>query len=407
MKFNSCTFSSCCCCYCRLISKDYFQSSSIPSTNNITLSHDNPFTALTSASTDYKANAFTNPFTATAAEIATLTILSEQMKHEDLNEPINQHANGYQKLPFRSPADTDLVDHHLTPRLNRMYTQSPQLPRKTYEFSPNMNHNHPAPQLHHHHGTQSPYMPRKFPPNETDYANPYNPYKPLPQSTFSPVIRKRYQEGHLVSEDLEFRILHGNTSPIVLQRFYHQQNQFKDQKEEDQLRAIRMQSSSPNPFKNAPSGIPVKSGSPLLQPRYQHHHQPAPMMQRNVLHQHHTEYASHHVYESNIPQLQARMMSNGNGSIPYRLHQQQHQPMYDNLTHRGQPVCPSSPQLDRLRANLEKPNFYERNQKLPVEIESSYQLEMSKRDQLHNNGVLIGENKAKDKGKHAVQLLML
>lgn len=81
--------------------------------------------------------------------------------------------------------------------------------------------------------------------------------------------------------------------------------------------------------------------------------------------------------------------------------------MYDNLTHRGQPICPSSPQLDRLRANLEKPNFYERNQKLPVEIESSYQLEMNKRDQLHNNGVLIGENKAKDKGKQTVLLSML
>lgn len=351
-------------------------------------------TSATSSSNDYKPSSFTNPFVARAtADISNLTILSEQLKDEDLNEPMT-HANGYQKLPYRSPAEADMVDH-LTPRLTRMYTQSPQLPRKVYEFNPNMNHNHPAPQLHHHHGTQSPYMARKFPPAESDYTNPYNPYKPLPQqSTFSPVIRKRYQEGHLVSEDLEFRILHGNTSPIVLQRFYHQQNQLKDQKEEDQLRAIRMQSSSPNPFKSTqPSGIPIMSGSPLMQSRYQHHHQPAPTMHQR----HHNDYTSHNVYESNIPQLQARMMTNGNGSIPFR-HYQQQQPMYDNLGHRGQPVCPSSPQLDRLRANLEKPNFYERNQKLPVEIESSYQLDMNK-SQHHNNGALIGENKTKDKGE--------
>lgn len=322
-----------------------------------------------------------------------MTILSEQLKNEDLNESMNQYANGYQKLPCRSPAENDLVDQQLTPRFNRMYTQSPQLPRKTYDFTPNINHNHPAPQLHHH---QSPYMQRKFPHNETAYVNPYNSYKPFPQqSTFSPVIRKRYQEGHLVSEDLEFRILHGNTSPIVLQRFYHQQNQLKDQKEEDQLRAIRMQSSSPNLFKHTSSGIPIKTESPMLQPRYQHQHQPAPMLQRNVLQ--HNDYASHHVYENNIPQLQNRMISNGNGSIPYRHHQQ---PMYDNLAHRGQPLCPNSPQLDRLRVNLEKPNFYERNQKLPVEIDNSWnQLEMNK-SPLNNSNFLIGENKNKDKGNY-------
>lgn len=349
-------------------------------------------------SNDHLTNKFTNPF---VLQPSPLTILNDQLKSEDLIDPLN-HATGYQKLPFRSPAshstlDNDVVDHHLASKLNRMYTQSPQLPRKTYEFNSNMNNfQHQSPPIHQHMGSQSPFLQRKFPPNEVDYTNNYSPYKPLPQqhqqNTFSPVIRKRYQEGHLVSEDLEFRILHGNTSPIVLQRFYHQQNQLKDQKEEDQLRAIRMQSSSPNTqYKH--SSIPVKSGSPLPNPRYQYRQQPQ-MMHRNMLHHPEQTYnASHNIYESQIPQLQSRVATNGNGSIPFR-HQQQ-QPMYDNLGHRGQLACPSSPQLDRLRANLEKPNFYERHQKLPVEIESSYQLEMSK-NQLQSNGSFLDKNK--DKG---------
>lgn len=342
------------------------------------------------------------------ASISPMTILSDQLKNDDLIDSLTQHANGatgngYQKLAFRSPAprtiiDNDVVDHHLTAKLNHLYTQSPQMPRKTYEFSPNMNNLHQSPQHHHPVGNQSPYLQRKFGANDGDYANHYTPYKPLPQqSTFSPVIRKRYQEGHLVSEDLEFRILHGNTSPIVLQRFYHQQNQFKDQKEEDQLRAIRLQSSSPNPYK---SSIPVKSNSPLPTSRLQHQQAHAQMLQRNILQQNESYNASQKIYESHIPQLQTRTMANGNGSVPYRHHQppqqQFQQPMYDNLGHRGHIPCPSSPQLDRLRANLEKPNFYERHQKLPVEIESSYQLEMNK-NQLHTNGAFISD-KNKDKG---------
>lgn len=348
-------------------------------------------------SNDHFTNKFANPF---VLQPSPLTILNDKLKSEDLIDPLSlATGNGYQKLPFRSPAtlstlDNDVVDHQLASKLNRMYTQSPQLPRKTYELTANVdNLQHQSPQINHHIGNQSPYLQRKFAPSEVDYTNNYSPYKPLPQqhqqNTFSPVIRKRYQEGHLVSEDLEFRILHGNTSPIVLQRFYHQQNQLKDQKEEDQLRAIRMQSSSPNPYNH--SSIPVKSGSPLPNPRYQHR-QPQ-MIHRNMLHHPEPAYnASHNIYESQIPQLQSRMAAHGNGSIPSR-HQQQ--PMYDNLGHRAQLACPSSPQLDRLRANLEKPNFYERHQKLPVEIESTYQLEMSK-SQLQSNGSFLDKNK--DKG---------
>jgi hypothetical protein len=149
---------------------------------------------------------FTNPFSvAPVNPISSLAVEASFLQQAP--------GNGYQKLPpYCSPTplhsilDNDAVDSNLASKLNRMlYTQSPQLPRKTYE-SPPINNTSFL-------GSQSPFMQRKFQSNEGDY----NPYKPLPQqqpsSTFSPVIRKRYQEGHLVSEDLEFRILHGNTSP--------------------------------------------------------------------------------------------------------------------------------------------------------------------------------------------------
>lgn len=322
-----------------------------------------------------------------------ISTLNEQFKTDSLD--YQTAGNGYQKLPpycspvpLHSMIDND-VDHHLATKLNRMlYTQSPQLPRKNYEFT-----NTP------HIGSQSPFMQRKFPPNEGDYTTSYNPYKPLQQqqpcSTFSPVIKKRYQAGHLVSEDLEFRILHGNTSPIVLQRFYHQQNQLKDQKEADELRAIHLQSSSPNHFKSTHSSIPVKSPLPLLRYQQQHHQY---QTGRNNQHDFETYNASQRIYESQIPQLQSRMMSNGNGTIQ-NIYRQQHlpsqhqQPMYDNV--RAQMACPGSPQLDRLRENLEKPNFYERHQKLPVEIENPYQ--QLEKNMNQNNGLISDKNK--DKGR--------
>lgn len=380
---------------------DFYQQSLIPSSTNIfTSTLDNPF------GNDLPKN-FNNPFS--VAPISSLTVIGDQYKTEPLDLP-QVAGNGYQKLPpycspvpMHSMIDHDAVDHHLASKLNRMlYTQSPQLPRKTYDLFSNT--------IVPHIGSQSPFMPRKFPANETDYGGNYNPnpYKPLqqqPSSTFSPVIRKRYQEGHLVSEDLEFRILHGNTSPIVLQRFYHQQNQLKDQKEADELRAIRLQSASPNPYKSTQSSIPVKSNSPLPSLRYQQHHQ----MPRNNLQNYEPLPASQRIYESQIPQFQSRMVSNGNGTIQNNMYRQYHQPpqhqqpMYDNI--RAQMACPGSPQLDRLRANLEKPNFYERHQKLPVEIDNPYQqMEMNKNQ---NNGLIGDNNKNKDKGKLIVGIKLI
>lgn len=278
------------------------------------------------------------------------------------------------------------AEEELILKLNRMHTQSPQLPRKTYaSLNTNSPHFLPPSSIA---AQESPRLQSKFQ-HHPDYHNqhyqqyqPHHAYKPLPQSTFSPVVKKRYGvDGNMV-EDLEFRILHGNTSPIVLQRFYHQQKQFRDQNQEE-LRAMQTtalpSTTNTNPFN---SHIPIarNTNSPMYynnrygsSPARNHHES---NYYNNASPQHHNNYISR----------------NGNGTIPYRHHmnsspmhsstqyqqhqQQQQQPQHHNYHQAPQlptrydrpPIpCPSSPQFDRLRANLEKPNFYERHQ-LPVEI---------------------------------------
>lgn len=313
---------------------------------------------------------------------------------------------GYQKLPFRAAQTSTVIENNevdlngfMGAKYNRLYTQSPQLPRKVYNdpVPNNTQHFHPhASPLMHHLGRESPMMPRKFPPREQEMTATYSPFKPLPfqpNNSPSPMMRRRYQEGgvgHPVSDE-EYRILHGNTSPIVLQRFYHQQNQLREQ---DQLRDMRLNSSSPFGH-NSPahtSSIPIKcGGSPL--PAHRYHYQPPSTVAYRFQQQQEPLPNYHHA--SHIPQLQSnRYMSNGNGNsngIPYK-HHPQHQIVYDNVANRPQVPCPGSPQLDRLRANMEKINFYERNQKLPVE--SSYQLEMNRQ-----NGDLNGSGDLKNKDK--------
>ncbi|KAL9697511.1 hypothetical protein quinque_000952 [Culex quinquefasciatus] len=71
-----------------------------------------------------------------------------------------------------------------------------------------------------------------------------------------------------LNEDQQYKHLQGNTSPIVLQRFYHQQNQLRETKQYEQP-------STTNPFyqqhqQQQPSGIPVKY-SPLPSHRTVHH----------------------------------------------------------------------------------------------------------------------------------------
>lgn len=71
-----------------------------------------------------------------------------------------------------------------------------------------------------------------------------------------------------LNEDQQYKHLQGNTSPIVLQRFYHQQNQLRENKQYEQS------STATNPFyqqhQQPPSGIPVKY-SPLPSHRTVHH----------------------------------------------------------------------------------------------------------------------------------------
>ncbi|XP_058446163.1 dual specificity mitogen-activated protein kinase kinase hemipterous-like [Malaya genurostris] len=71
-----------------------------------------------------------------------------------------------------------------------------------------------------------------------------------------------------LNEDQQYKHLQGNTSPIVLQRFYHQQNQLRETKQQ------QLELQSTNPFYQQspqPSGIPVKY-SPL--PSHRTVHQP-------------------------------------------------------------------------------------------------------------------------------------
>lgn len=79
-----------------------------------------------------------------------------------------------------------------------------------------------------------------------------------------------------LNEDQQYKHLQGNTSPIVLQRFYHQQNQLRENKQYEQSSPA---TATTNPFYQhhhqqpqmaAPSGIPVKY-SPLPSHRTVHH----------------------------------------------------------------------------------------------------------------------------------------
>ncbi|KAG5678950.1 hypothetical protein PVAND_008569 [Polypedilum vanderplanki] len=284
-----------------------------------------------------------------------------------INDPINssdmdyRSGNGYQKLTSNNFNDGN-IDYELLSKFNRMHTQSPQLPRKNYALLRNVNS---PPYLHE--GSQSPLMhPKLQYDDRNNFHYQHSPYKSnvtASAGTYSPVVKKRYgQDGVMVAEDLEFRILHGNTSPIVLQRFYHQQNQLRDQKEE-QLRAMKnYNSSSTNPFEQhnfAQSNIPIATHHHHNSPSFMKYTSSSPTPQRNT-----------NFYENNYnnasPSYIPQYTKNTNGNGTYARYQPNIN--HSNLANRPPIPCPNSPQLDRLRANLEKPNFYERHQ-LPVEVQ--------------------------------------
>jgi hypothetical protein len=264
----------------------------------------------------------------------------------------NIGGNGFQKpLTQNDFKDgTDINYELLVAKYSRLHTQSPQLPRKNYATLSNINSSGFVQQQLQHDKSHLP--------EDNNYHNMFHYHQQqqqqqhqqsIPQKMYSPLVRKRYgADGIPVSEELEYRILHGNTSPIVLQRFYHQQNQFRDQKKEEQLRAMRA-ASNMNSYSHAQSNIPIATSS---SPSYlRSTSSPSPQRSANV-------------YEYNYnasPQFNSQIPRNGSG---YRYN-----PHYENNNF-NRPACPNSPQrvdLERLRANLEKPNFYERHQ-LPVEV---------------------------------------
>lgn len=290
--------------------------------------------------------------------------------------------NGYQKLTTTNSYDYALAaEEELRAKFNRLHTQSPQLPRKTYA---SLNTNSPhflPPNSTSIAPPESPRLQPKFHHHQQpDYHNHYQQftpqhqsvYKPLPQSTLSPVVKKRFNvDGNMVAEDLEFRILHGNTSPIVLQRFYHQQKQFRDQNQEE-LRAMQKtalptsHNNQTNPFE---SHIPVarNSSSP-----YYNKYGSSPA--RNINHYETSYYSAspqqQHHYDHFAPRNgNVRNKLHVNNSPMHTTSQYNHQqPPQIPMRYDRPPIpCPNSPQLDRLRVNLEKPNFYERHQ-LPVEV---------------------------------------
>ncbi|XP_070499097.1 dual specificity mitogen-activated protein kinase kinase hemipterous-like isoform X2 [Chironomus tepperi] len=292
--------------------------------------------------------------------------INKQYQIDPTSSEMDMKGNGYQKLVSNKYNDGNNIDYELLSKFNRMHTQSPQLPRKNYTNIRNVNS--PA-YVQQQQGSQSPLMQHKMMKQPEDHYS----YKPNPPmgGTYSPVVKKRYgTDGVMVAEDLEFRILHGNTSPIVLQRFYHQQNQLRDQKMEEQLRAMKTStsSSSTNPFDHHPahaqSNIPIANSSYLKYPS-----SPTPQRNMNFYESNYNNHASPHhqnAYAPNVPQYPRN--TNGNCMIPtYRYQPTQSDiQKHENLINR--PPIPSSPQLDRLRVNLEKPNFYERHQ-LPLEVQ--------------------------------------
>lgn len=301
-----------------------------------------------------------------------MSIFNKQMANEF--QPNTSHDDaGFRGNGSEIPSNNfgSNIDYELLSKFNRMHTQSPQLPRKNYSTLKAVNS--PSPLFFQHENSQSPLMHQKIQHDDSSSHHQYqqhNPYKPLQStSNFSPVVKKRYGTDGLVSEDLEFRILHGNTSPIVLQRFYHQTKQFHDQKLEE-MRASQKPPST-NPFEYGRSHIPINHNSPS----FLKYSSPSPTPQRN------TNY-----YEPNasppqhyVPQQYPRNGNghgngngsghgNGNGTMQYRQHYHHlnMQSYYENNSSTRPPI-PNSPQLDRLRANLEKPNFYERHQ-MPVDV---------------------------------------
>ncbi|EAT45352.1 AAEL003359-PA, partial [Aedes aegypti] len=182
--------------------------------------------------------------------------------------------------------------HHTGPEVNRKYKHSPFLPRRVAATDPIANaaenplHAYGSPkkestlsslgQSIFRNLTTSPFSHRKS--EQKSYKPPLpgedgggggmamlNGNRPGFSNPSSPLLLNRKMID--LNDEQQYKQLQGNTSPIVLQRFYHQQNQLRESKQQQLEQQL-----STNPFyqPQQPSGIPIKY-SPLPSHRTVHH----------------------------------------------------------------------------------------------------------------------------------------
>uniref|UniRef100_A0A182R1G8 mitogen-activated protein kinase kinase n=1 Tax=Anopheles funestus TaxID=62324 RepID=A0A182R1G8_ANOFN len=156
--------------------------------------------------------------------------------------------------------------------------------------------------------TTSPFAQRKsLPPGESKLAcSSSTSPSPMPVSSAiyangagsgsnpsSPLLLLR--KAHDVPDsDTQYKHLHGNTSPIVLQRFYHQQNQLIEQQREalhqqhhqqQQQQQVVYGYSSPSPVPSASEASPRPTRYSPLPSHRTVHHGVHPVLSNSTLHQ--------------------------------------------------------------------------------------------------------------------------
>ncbi|KAJ6636226.1 Dual specificity mitogen-activated protein kinase kinase hemipterous [Pseudolycoriella hygida] len=143
--------------------------------------------------------------------------------------------NGYMK------DENDIINE-----MNQMYMKSPFAQRRCqpsdgeYGSSPNTKmdaiYNNIAHNRNQKYFPGSPYLQRKYSQPQDSFWNSQHPPDGVAGSksaTTSPYARKRFQTTIPIAEQTQCTRPLGNTSPIVLQRFYHQQSQHRDKSERD------------------------------------------------------------------------------------------------------------------------------------------------------------------------------
>ncbi|XP_037036933.1 dual specificity mitogen-activated protein kinase kinase hemipterous-like isoform X1 [Bradysia coprophila] len=137
---------------------------------------------------------------------------------KDETDIINEMNQLYMKSPFAQrrcqPSDGDYGSSP-SPKMDAIYNNIAH--NRTQKYFPG-----------------SPYLQRKYSQPQDSFWNLQHPPDGVGGSksaTTSPYARKRFQTTIPVSDQTQCTRPLGNTSPIVLQRFYHQQSQHRDKSE--------------------------------------------------------------------------------------------------------------------------------------------------------------------------------